>query len=128
MEGVVEGGERADREPLPGRVIPSEGSDSDLRRVLYGIMVATVMARSSRRGMRERKRRREKREISAANDGVKDVKRKKGQVVRIGLAVEKKWWWWLQWCSVLFARIGEMPGEAIGWRAERRRTGTGLSG
>lgn len=62
---VVEGGERADREPVPGRVIPSEGSDSDLRRVLYGIMVAMWWRRLMRRresrvewsgGVQERRR------------------------------------------------------------------------
>jgi hypothetical protein len=40
---VVEGGERADRGP-PGNAMPSDGRDSDLRRVLYGIVCRANVA------------------------------------------------------------------------------------
>jgi hypothetical protein len=43
---LVEGGERADRE-APGRWMPSDGSDSDLRRVLYGILSRRMFSRDS---------------------------------------------------------------------------------
>lgn len=38
----VEGGERADRGP-PGIAMPRDGSESDFRRVLYGIMCLAAM-------------------------------------------------------------------------------------
>ena len=49
---AIEGGERADRGP-PGIAMPRDGSESDFRRVLYGILFVAAMQSRWSRNMKE---------------------------------------------------------------------------